>query len=124
VNQKPLYERFAFIARGSIVLDAACKTLYNNVMIKSFKDKRAQQVFEGFYVKELPHDIQKRARRKLVQLHSAPSLNTLSIMPGNNLEKLRGNRKGQLSFRINNQWRIVFSWHNGDAYDVEIIDYH
>lgn len=69
-------------------------------------------------------DIQKTALRKLVQLHAATELEFLRIPPGNKLEMLRGDRSGQYSIRINDQWRICFSWHNGNAYVVEIIDYH
>ena len=100
------------------------KTTYNAIVIKSFKDNRTRIIFEGSFVKGLPHDIQPRARRKLVQLHSAPSLNVFRTMPGNNLEKMSGDRQGKHSIRINDQWRIVFEWQNGNAYNVEIVDYH
>ena len=89
-------------------------------MIKSFKSKESERVFK----RKLPQDIQKTAYRKLAFLHSAKELKDLLIPPSNQLEKLIGNRKNQHSIRINNQWRICFIWQDGDAYAVEIIDYH
>ena len=73
---------------------------------------------------KLPRDIQEVALRKLRMLNNAKNLNDLRIPPANRLEKLRGNREGQQSIRINDQWRICFTWQKGDAYDVEITDYH
>jgi proteic killer suppression protein len=93
-------------------------------MIKTFADKETEQLFSGQFIRKLPKDIQKTALRKLVQLHAATELEFLRIPPGNKLEMLRGDRSGQYSIRINDQWRICFSWHNGGAYVVEIIDYH
>jgi toxin HigB-1 len=72
----------------------------------------------------LPQNIQRTARKKLVIIDAASDLNDLRIPPGNRLEALKGNRKGQHSIRINDQWRICFKWNDGDAYDVEITDYH
>ncbi len=80
--------------------------------------------FSKDYFQKLPQTIQRLARRKLVILDSATDLNTLRVPPGNRLEALKGDRKGQHSIRINNQWRICFKWKTGDAYDVEIADYH
>jgi len=93
-------------------------------MIKSFRDKEAEKIFNRLLSKNLPQTIQQLARRKLVILDSATDLNTLRIPPGNRLEALKGDRKGQHSIRINDQWRICFKWKTGDAYDVEIADYH
>lgn len=93
-------------------------------MIKSFADSETEKVFNRTYSKKLPEDIQRRARRKLVMIDAAEELNDLRVPPGNRLEKLRGRRKGQHSIRINRQWRICFRWREGDAYDVEITDYH
>ena len=93
-------------------------------MIKSFRDKEAQKIFHRLVSGKLPRNIQHTARRKLVMLDSATELNTLRIPPGNRLEALKGNRKGQHSIRINDQWRICFRWKAGDAYNVEITDYH
>lgn len=92
-------------------------------MIQEFADGDTESVFEGEYTKGLPEDIQGRAHQKLVMLNSAEDLRDLDH-PGNRLEKLRGGRKGQRSIRINDQWRICFAWDDGDAYQVEIVDYH
>jgi proteic killer suppression protein len=93
-------------------------------MIKNFKCKETLKIWEGNKSKKLPPDIQNRALRKLAQLDAATTLDDLKIPPNNHLEKLHGNRKGQMSIRINNQWRICFEWQNGEALEVEIVDYH
>ena len=93
-------------------------------MVKSFKDKETEKLFNRRFSKKLPQNLQHLARRKLVMLDAAPELNALRIPPGNRLEALKGGRKGQHSIRINDQWRVCFRWKTGDAYDVEIADYH
>jgi proteic killer suppression protein len=93
-------------------------------MIKTFRDKETEKIFNRFVSKKLSQNIQQFARRKLVILDAATELNTLRVPPGNRLEALKGDRKGQHSIRINQQWRICFRWKAGDAYDVEIADYH
>ncbi len=93
-------------------------------MIRDFADKEAEKIWEGTPSRRLPGDIQNAARRKLRMLNSASNLDDLRIPPANRLEVLKGDRKGQYSIRINDQWRICFRWHNGDAHDVEIVDYH
>ena len=93
-------------------------------MIQSFKDKEAERIFNRQRSRKLPNDIQQIALRKLRMINRAMSLNDLRIPPANRLEKLKGNRAGQHSIRINDQWRICFSWQDGDAYEVEIVDYH
>ncbi|MBA3631427.1 MAG: type II toxin-antitoxin system RelE/ParE family toxin [Acidobacteria bacterium] len=93
-------------------------------MIKSFADKETERIFGREFSRKLPSDIQKVARRKLEILDAAERLNDLQIPPANRLEKLSGNRAGQHSIRINDQWRICFIWRDEDAYGVEIIDYH
>jgi len=93
-------------------------------MIKTFRDKETEKIFNRFISNKLPQNIQHLARRKLVILDAATELNTLRVPPGNRLEALKGDRKGQHSIRINEQWRICFRWKAGDAYDVEIADYH
>ena len=93
-------------------------------MIKSFHDKETEKVWNGFLSKKLPEDIQQVARRKLRMLNNAKVLSDLKIPPANRLETMRGDRTGQHSIRINNQWRLCFIWNRGDAFDVEIIDYH
>ncbi|MDY6839740.1 MAG: type II toxin-antitoxin system RelE/ParE family toxin [Thermodesulfobacteriota bacterium] len=89
-------------------------------MIKSFRDKETERVFNRHFSSKLPQSIQRIARKKLVILDAAPGLNDLRIPPGNQLEALKRDRKGQHSIRINDQWRICFKWRAGDAYDVEI----
>ena len=93
-------------------------------MIKSFRDKETEKIFKRYFSGKLPQNIQHIARKKMVMLDAAPELDSLRIPPGNRLELLKGNRKGQYSIRINDQWRICFKWKTGDAYDVEITDYH
>ena len=93
-------------------------------MIKSFRDKRTAAVFVGYGVRNLPSQIQQRARAKLLAIDAAKQLDDLRAPPGNRLEPLRGTRQGQHSVRINDQWRICFVWRDGEAWDVEIVDYH
>jgi len=93
-------------------------------MIKSFKGKETQKVWKREFSRQLPRDIQERALMKLQQLNAAGDLKDLSIPASNQLEPLKGDRKGQHSVRINKQWRICFKWNNGHADDVEIADYH
>ncbi len=93
-------------------------------MIKSFKDRQAALIAEGNVSRKLPHTMQRNALKKLRQLDAASTLDDLRIPPGNRLESLSGDREGQYSIRINDQWRLCFCFSNGDAYDVEIIDYH
>lgn len=93
-------------------------------MIKTFKDRDTQGIWEGRRSRRLPNNIQTVARRKLRMLNNARTLDDLRIPPANRLEALKGKRKGQHSIRINDQWRICFIWSNGDADKVEIVDYH
>lgn len=93
-------------------------------MIESFACKETEKIWRGKYSRKLPTEIQARALRKLRQLDASLSLNDLKIPPSNHLEQLSGNRIGQYSIRINQQWRLCFYWENGTAFDVEIIDYH
>ena len=93
-------------------------------MIKSFRSPEAEKIFRREYVRKLPHDIQRTALRKLWMIDAAPDLTSLRVPPGNRLEALAGNRAGQHSIRINDQWRICFRWREGHAHDVEIVDYH
>jgi len=93
-------------------------------MIKSFSDKETEKIFNRLFFRKLPQNIQHIARRKLVILDAVPELNALRIPPGNKLESLKRERKDQHSIRINDQWRICFNWKAGDAYNVEITDYH
>ena len=93
-------------------------------MIRSFRSPETERVWEGERSRKLPPDIQEVARRKLRMLHNAQNLEDLRVPPNNRLEALRGDRKGQHSIRVNDKWRICFRWREGDAYDVEIVDYH
>ena len=93
-------------------------------MIKSFADKATAAIFFGELVRRLPHDIQGIARRKLKLIDAVSRIEELRIPPGNRLEQLSGNRAGQWSIRINEQWRICFRWEDGHAADVEVVDYH
>jgi len=93
-------------------------------MIKSFKRAETEKIFRGQFSRQLPQDIQRVAARKLEQLHAATMLDTLRVPPGNQLEALTHDRQGQHSLRVNDQWRVCFVWRDGDAYDVEIVDYH
>lgn len=93
-------------------------------MIKSFVSKRAAAIFAGYAVRRLPWQIQRRARAKLIAIDAAGRLDDLRVPPGNRLEALRGNRLGQHSVRVNEQWRICFVWRDGHAWEVDIVDYH
>ena len=93
-------------------------------MIRSFKDKEAERIFSRQRSRKLPDELQRPALRKLRMLNRAMNLNDLRVPPANRLEKLKGNRTGQYSIRINDQWRICFKWHDNDAFDIEIVDYH
>jgi toxin HigB-1 len=93
-------------------------------VIRSFRDKNTERLFRRTAIRRLPQAVQRVALRKLVQLDAAATLDDLRVPPGNRLEKLSGSRAGQHSIRINDQWRVCFRWHQGDADDVEIVDYH
>jgi proteic killer suppression protein len=93
-------------------------------VIRSFADKRTKAVFEDVPVKGLGPDVRRASRIKLLMLDRARNLGDLRVPPGNRLEVLRGDRAGQHSIRVNDQWRICFVWRRGDAYHVEITDYH
>ena len=93
-------------------------------MIRSFHDADSRKVFDRERSRKLPPDLQRRAHRKLLLLDAARRLEELRVPPGNRLERLSGDRSGQHSIRINDQWRVCFRWKDGDAYEVEISDYH
>ena len=93
-------------------------------MIESFASKETEKIYQGDVSKKLPVDIQRTARRKLLYLDDAQGLQDLQNVPGNRLEKLKGERLGQYSIRINDQWRICFEWSADKARNVEIVDYH
>jgi toxin HigB-1 len=93
-------------------------------VIRSFKSRVAEEIWLGETVRRLPIEVQRLARRKLRMLNNAQSLSDLRVPPGNRLEALKGDRAGTYSIRVNDQWRICFSWSDGDVFDVEIVDYH
>jgi len=93
-------------------------------MIKSFKDARTQAIHQGKSQKGMPVDVLKRAVAKLFLIDTVTRLEDLAVPPGNMLEALKGDRQGQHSIRVNDQWRICFTWKEGDAHDVEFVDYH
>ena len=94
-------------------------------MIRSFRRKQVQELFErGRRLRGLPANVQRRSVLKLQILHAARNLDDLKVPPGNRLEALKGDRKGQHSIRINDQFRICFAWRSGDAYNVDVVDYH
>jgi proteic killer suppression protein len=93
-------------------------------MIRSFRDKDAERLFQGRPAKRLPGDIQRRAKMRLERIDAACALEDLREPPSHRLEALSGKRQGQYSIRINGQWRVCFEWRDGHAYEVEIVDYH
>ena len=93
-------------------------------MIESFGDSQTEKIYRGLRVRRLPGDIQERARRKLRMINQARIVQDLQIPPGNRLEQLSGNLSGFWSIRINQQWRIIFRWEEGQKHLVEIVDYH
>ena len=93
-------------------------------MIKSFRCKETEKIYNREYSRKLPSEIQRNAMKKLWMIDASTNINTLRVPPSNCLEALKGNRKGQYSVRINKQWRICFTWKAGNAFDVEIVDYH
>jgi proteic killer suppression protein len=93
-------------------------------MIRSFRSAETERVWRGERSRRLPPDIQDTARRKLRMLNNAQNLHDLRVPPNNRLEALTGDRSGQHGIRVNDQWRLCFRWHGGDAFDVEIVDYH
>jgi toxin HigB-1 len=93
-------------------------------MIRSFRDAETRRVFERERARRLPAEVQRQAHRKLLLLEAATRLEDVRTPPGNRLERLRGDRAGQYSVRITDQWRICFVWRSDGAYDVQICDYH
>ena len=93
-------------------------------MIKQFGDKETSGIWYGLQSKKLPFDIQQVARRKLRMINNSADLNDLKVPPSNRLEKFKGKLKDYNSIRINKQYRVIFRWESGDAYDVKIVDYH
>ena len=107
-----------------LTLDNNSVSRYYPFMVKGFRCKETEKLFLRQRSTRFPTDVQRAALRKLLLLDAAEMLEDLRIPPGNRLEKLAGNRQGQHSIRINDPWRICFRWSEGDAYKVEIVDYH
>lgn len=97
---------------------------YSGIMIHSFGSRETRKIWEGERVKGFATSLQEMARRKLRMLNNSQDLIDLRVPPSNRLEKLKGNLKEFYSIRINEQWRIIFKWNNGNAFEVEIQDYH
>jgi proteic killer suppression protein len=97
---------------------------YYTPVILSFACAETERIFRMELSRRFPPDIQRNARRKLLALHAATELRQMAVPPGNRLEALKGGRKGQHSVRVNDRWRICFRWHEGNAYEVEMVDYH
>jgi len=112
------------VMRLRVALAARHVTRYNSPVIKTFADRRTQGLYATGRAKRFPPDIAKRAARKLEYLDLATGLDDLKVPPGNRLRALEGDRKGQYSISVNDQWRICFRFVDGDVYDVEICDYH
>jgi len=93
-------------------------------MIRSFRDKATAALFMGKPPRRVPPELRKRAREKLDLVHAARTLEDLRVPPASRLERLAGDREGQYSIRVNDQWRICFRWVDGEAYEVELVDYH
>ena len=102
-------------------------SIYNNTMIKNFRSKQAQDLYDGIesrFTRKIPIELHAKARRLFDQINAATKVDTLRVPPGNNLEKLKGNLKDYWSIRVNKQWRIIFKWENHEAINVDIVDYH
>jgi proteic killer suppression protein len=93
-------------------------------MIASFRSKEAENIWNGNFSKKIPPEIQDTVRRKLRMVNNSHTINDLRIPPLNRLEQLKGNRKGQYSIRINDQWRICFEWIDGNFHNIDLVDYH
>ena len=106
------------------MLDMYTQNVYTILVIKTFADHETEKVYHQVFSRKLPSTIQKIALRKLMMIDNAGNLNDLRVPPNNRLERLHGDREGQHSIRINDQYRICFREENGDYYDVEICDYH
>lgn len=110
--------------RGVITLAGIIGARYYICMVRSFRCSETEKSYRRMHSRKLPQGIQRVAMRKLWMLDAATELSELRVPPNNRLEVLHGNRRGQHSIRVNQQWRICFRWRSGDAYDVEIVDYH
>jgi proteic killer suppression protein len=117
-------EKSIFLPAGNFLLDVNKHFVYYRIVIQSFRCRETQKVFHRQFSRKFPHGIQQRAFMKLNAVDAAIQLEDLRLPPSNRLEALRGDRKGQWSIRINDPWRICFEWREGNAEQVEIVDYH
>jgi proteic killer suppression protein len=108
----------------SLILLIYKQIVYTLTVIENFANPEAERLFSTGKSRHLPPDILKRALMRLIQLHAAMDVEDLRLPPSNRLENLSGDRTGQWSIRINNQWRVCFRFEDGNAYDVDIVDYH
>lgn len=108
----------------SLILLIYKQIVYNLTVIENFANPEAERLFSTGKSRRLPPDILKRALMRLIQLHAAMDVEDLRLPPSNRLENLSGDRTGQWSIRINNQWRVCFRFEDGNAYDVDTVDYH
>jgi toxin HigB-1 len=108
----------------AIAVDASTARRYHSEVIRGWADEETEKLFRRQRSRKLPPDLQRVALRKLLMLDAATILEDLRVPPANRLEKLKGSREGHWSIRINDQWRVCFTWSDGNAYDVEIVDYH
>lgn len=112
------------LAKPIITLDINNAIRYYQYMIKSFRDKETEKIYNRERSRGYPYDIQRISLKKLWMIDAATDINTLKVPPENRLEVLKGDRMGTFSIRINDRWRICFKWSDNNAYDVEIVDYH
>jgi proteic killer suppression protein len=117
-------ERPSCLSFENVTLDVNNALRYAVRVIRSFKDRNTEKLFRRERSRAVPAALRRVALRKLVQLDAADTLDDLKVPPGNRLERWRGDRKGQWSIRVNERWRVCFEWRQGDAQEVEIVDYH
>jgi toxin HigB-1 len=112
------------LQKQNFALDDNDASHYYCMMIVSFKSKEAESIWNGIPSKRIPSYLQDTIRRKLRMINNSISINDLRIPPSNHLEQLKGDRKGQYSIRINDQFRICFEWIDGNSHNIDIVDYH
>lgn len=120
----PFLEKFYYKFSDSKKIRIFGVSNVKDIMIVSFGDKSTHKIWDGEWVKGFSKDIQETTRRKLRMLNNSYDIKDLMIPPSNKLEKLKGNLKEFYSIRVNDQWRLIFKWENGNAFNVELIDYH
>ena len=116
--------KLPFIPLKNYLFDIYTHCVYNNIMLKNFADTETELIYNQKFSKRLPNTIQKVALRKLIMIDNAKCLEDLQVPPNNHLEQFVGDRKGQHSILINDQWRVCFTEKDGHYYNVEIVDYH